>query len=572
MQCRFGLVAVTVSIAMALATASSAETTVFRNVRVVPMDEERILDSVVVVVRDGRIAELVPAAGFQRPPSASEIDGEGGYLIPGLVDAHMHHRHPDEFLNYISHGVTTVLALGQPLADLGRLREIQRQITTGEAIGPRIYTTAGTIANHLEIQSAEEGRAYVRRLKEEGYDFVKVYNEISQPVFDAVVDEGHQLGLAVFGHVPRNFPAEYSLTHGLDVIAHAEELYFTYFDGPRDSELEQFEASHVPDPSRIRRVVELMLEHDVALIPNLVFGFNTMRFWSNEAAVFAEPEMAYLHPAVAATWRSGNPARRDNIRKRMLRERIKYSLIHELTRRAHDAGVMIVAGSDAPLPGLHPGQSLHGEMRELVKAGLTYFATLATATRTAGELVAKFVDEGARIGRIEPGFEADLVLLRGNPLDDIRHAAEIVGVMSDGRWYPRGDLDRRRRARSERYEMLRSVGEEIRAAVEQGRPAADIRALSSRPGLDDPDGQEFVRTAIEAVAAGAFRAGDIAKVLHVVTLNSEVFPDSAENWDTLGQVYEATGETEKALAAYRRALVADPAFEHAARRLEELEK
>ncbi len=454
--------AVLLMAAVAAAAAASAGTTVLRNVRVVPMDSERVSDSVVVVVRDGRIAEIVPAAGFETPPSAEEIDGEGGYLIPGLVDAHMHYRHADDFLNYLSHGVTTVLGLGQPEKDLARLREIQVQIAAGEKIGPRIYTTGGTIANHVDLETAEDGRAYVQRLKREGYDFIKVYNETPRAVFDAVVEEARLQGLSVFGHVPRNYPAEYSLAHGLDVVAHAEELYFTYFGGPRDSQLDEFDASHVPDLSLAEGIVDLMLEHEVALIPNLIFTFNTMQLWNDEEAVFAAPEMAYLHPALAAAWRSGSPARRDRIRKRMLRERIKYSLIHELTRRAHEAGVMIVTGSDAPLPGLHPGLSLHGEMRELVKAGLSYFEALSAATSAAGELVARFVEPGARIGRVEPGYEADLVLLRRNPLEDIRHAAEIAGVMSDGRWHPRSELERLRRGRSERYAVLSSVSETCR--------------------------------------------------------------------------------------------------------------
>lgn len=557
--------AVLLTFAAAVAGAAFAGTTILRNVHVVPMDTERVSDPVVVVVRDGRIVRIAPVAGFETPLAAEEIDGEGGYLIPGLVDAHMHYRHADDFLNYLSHGVTTVLGLGQPEKDLGRLREIQGEIAAGDRIGPRIYTTGGTIANHVDLETAEAGRAYVQRLKREGYDLVKVYNEIPREVFDAVVEEARLQGLSVFGHVPRNYPAEYSLAHGLNVVAHAEELYFTWFGGPRDSQLEEFDASDVPDSSLVDGVVELMLEHEVALIPNLVFTFNTMQLWNDEEAVFAAPEMAYLHPSVAAAWRAGSPARRDRIRKRMLRERIKYSLIHELTRRAHEAGVMIVTGSDAPLPGLHPGKSVHGEMRELVKAGFSYFETLSAATRTAGELVARFVDPGARIGRVEPGYEADLVLLQDNPLEDIRHAAEISGVMSDGRWHPRSELERLRRERSERYAVLSSVSETLRAAVAEGSPAADLRALLGSSGIDDPDGQEFARTVIESVALGAYRAGDIQEVLRVVTLNTELFPGSAEGWDTLGQVYEATGELGKALAAYRRALEADPAFEHARR-------
>jgi hypothetical protein len=549
-----------------------AQTAVFRNVRVVSMNDERVVDGMAVVVRDGRISEIAPADEVETPPSAREIDGTGGYLMPGLVDAHMHLRHRDELLNYVAHGVTTVLGLGQPVDDLEELLVLRREVADGTRLGPRIYTTGGVIALHVDPENPAEARAYVRKLKADGFDLVKIYNRTSREVFDAVVDEAHRQGLAVFGHLPRGLPATYSLANGIDVVAHAEELYFTFFGGPSDDELGAFSAADVPDPDASTEVIDLMREHDVALIPNLVFTFVAMKFWDNEDAVLAEPEMAFLHPTLAASWRVSNPGRRDQISKRMLRERIKYGLIHELTRRAHEAGVMVVAGTDSSLAGLHPGLSLHSEMRELVKAGFTDFEALAAATSTAGELVARYVDHAARIGRIEPGYEADLVLVADNPLADIRNAAEVLGVMADGRWHSADELSRLRSQRIDRYGALRGTAAAIRTAVSAGQPAAEIRRMIADLGKGDPEFLEFGRETVETIAESAYREGDLAELLRVAALNTAIFPDSVETWDLLGQVHEELHDRGRALAAYRRALEVDPSAEHARQQVEAIER
>lgn len=425
----------------ALALSSAHADLLIRNVNILTMDDPGFVENHAVVVEGGRIASLVPDAAVAPDFDGTVVDARGGFLTPGLIDAHVHHREHVEYANYVAHGVTTVLGLGQG-DSLDAMLNVKAAIDGGTLLGPDVYTTGGAIANHVWIDDPGEARDYVRRLAADGRPFVKIYNEIPQDVFDAVAGEAAAQGIAVFGHIPRNFPAAYSIANGLDVVAHAEEFYFTYFDGPRDSELDAFDGSQIPDAGESAAILDLMVEHDVALIPNLVFTFDQMRFWRDERTVLADPETAYLHPALRADWMRRNATQRDNVLKRMLRERVKYNLIHEFTRRARDAGVLLVTGTDAPLPGLFPGKSLHAEMRELVKSGLTYEEALAAATRNGGELVAKYVDADARVGRIAPGYEADLVLVSDDPRADIRHMSAIAGVVVDGRWLSDTELER----------------------------------------------------------------------------------------------------------------------------------
>lgn len=423
---------------------------VITNVTIVAMDGSAPLEGKAVVIESGRIRKLIDARDVDEALGATVIDGRGGYLTPGLIDVHVHHRENIDYLNYVANGVTTVVGLGQGRS-AEEFRQLRDKIAAGRFIGPRVYTTAQAIANQIKIDDPDVAREYVHRLNGEGYDLIKIYNNIPKDVFDAVVDESAKVGLCVFGHLPRNFPVEYSLSHGLDVVAHAEEFYFAYFGGPRDQELNAFDGSALPDISKAQAVIDLMAQNEVALIPNLIFSFTIMKFWEDEDATLADPELGYWHPSLRDDWRQANGARRTRIDKRMLRERIKYGFVHEFTRRAHEAGVLIATGTDAPVQGVIPGSSLHGEMRELIKTGFSFEEALAAATRSGGLLIAKYVDAQSRIGVIAPGYEADLVLVAENPLDDIRNMSRIEGVMVDGAWLERASLDRLRSELVGRY-------------------------------------------------------------------------------------------------------------------------
>src|SRR5205814_507858 len=142
---------------------------------------------------------------------------------------------------------------------------------SGELVGAHLYATGEAIANHIQLNTPVEVEPFLTRLHEQnGLEFVKVYNEIQQDVFDAVVAGAHRRGMGVFGHMPRRFPPQYTLTHGLNVVAHMEEFFFTEFQGPRDRDLDTFSPDWTPDYSKINPILDLVAENHVAIIPNLV--------------------------------------------------------------------------------------------------------------------------------------------------------------------------------------------------------------------------------------------------------------------------------------------------------------
>ena len=420
------------------AVAHQPARTVISNVKIVTLDDRGVIEGG-VVIRDGHIEHVL--AGQSAPRGATVIDGEAGYLIPGLIDAHVHFQEANELATYLRYGVTTVLSLGDSEDRIEPLLAARRRQEAGELTGAHLYATGRTIANHIRIENVAEVEPYLDLLQSRGFEYVKTYNEIPQDVFDAVVAGARRRGMGVFSHMPRNFPPEYTLSHGVNVIAHMEEFFFTTFAGPRDSVLNSLQPDWTPDYSRIDPILDIAARNDVAIIPNLIAPDTFQNLWVDESRTLDLPDLAYLAPEVAAVWRERNHSRRPQQALRQMREQIKYPLIRTMTYRAQRRGVLLLAGTDAPMPGLFPGRSLHQELRLLVSAGLSTQEALRAATINGGTAIRRWVDEGACVGVIRAGCEADLVLLRGNPLEDIRRTESIARVFADGRAFTPQQLE-----------------------------------------------------------------------------------------------------------------------------------
>ena len=188
-----------------LATAAAAQdVTVFRNVSVVPLDSERVLEAQTVVVRGERIAAMGPPASTQVPTNARVIDGTGRYLVPGLAEMHAHvpggndARFVEEVLFlYVANGVTTARGmLGEP-AHL----QLRERIARNEVVGPRLFTS-GPSLNDQRVNSPEDAARMVREQAAAGYDFVKVHPGPTRAEYDAAVTAAAASGIRLAGHVP----------------------------------------------------------------------------------------------------------------------------------------------------------------------------------------------------------------------------------------------------------------------------------------------------------------------------------------------------------------------------------
>ena len=424
-------------------TGARQPVTVIEHVTVIPMTERGVsIPDATVVVEHGRITALRGPV----PRGARRINGRGKWLIPGLMDMHVH-LPSDQFLPdnepprneppsltfdtqdimtpYIANGVTQIMHMDADAVAIGRRNEI----AAGKVIGPSMALAALIDGKRPEGRVAltpADGRQAVRDAKAEGYGFIKLYWRLDVETFLAINDEARLQGMKVLGHIPDAFEGqvEKAFVAGF-MIAHAEEL------AKQSLEFSDADAA---------RFAALARENGAALTGTLT----TMRWISSQTKSLDElralPTLQYLHPMVRRQWIArnsyfaGSSARRISYFDRMV------DFNRRLVGAFRAAGVPVVAGTDALNPGCVPGFALHDELVLLREAGLTNEEALAAATRVPATWLGVIADRGT----IEAGKRADLVLLDADPLVDIRNTRRIAGVMVNGRWLPRRTLDRMR--------------------------------------------------------------------------------------------------------------------------------
>ena len=384
-----------------------------------------------VIISDGIIKAIGPSATTTVPRGARVRDGSGGYLIPGLVDMHAHPfgegafagpGHPPTFGpdilgSYLHHGITTIRVMsGSPRSLAARAR-----VAAGELRGPRMIVCGPPVVTRRmprAVTSAAGARREVALQHEAGYDCIKIYARFSpanRDVHDALLGEAATRGLAVAGHVQFDLPPREAFR--MRTIEHLEQLP-RYFEGPqvtaasRDSALTALRASGTfVTPTigmhSIHRYIDpavlaaRLAQPDVRMIPREVY----------------DRELE----AIAA----GTHYLQDSAEARSQREFMERAL--RTTRLLHEAGVPLLAGSDAGGIFLHmPGRSLHEELSFLVEAGLSPLDALRAATINA----ARALGEEERRGSVAVGKVADLVLLEGSPLADVTNIQRIRWVMA----------------------------------------------------------------------------------------------------------------------------------------------
>jgi|SRR5579884_74440 len=181
----------------------------FENVTVVPIDEERVLPSQTVLIEGDRIARIGPAAELEPPDGTERIDGRGRFLMPGLFDMHVHFRDPGFGPLFVANGVTSVRNMWGELVH----RNWQRRIARLPIVAPYLYTTGPIIdgwppiwSGSVVVTRPEDAEEEVAEQHAAGFRAIKVYDNLSAPVYEALVAAARRRGMQVVGHVPRGWP------------------------------------------------------------------------------------------------------------------------------------------------------------------------------------------------------------------------------------------------------------------------------------------------------------------------------------------------------------------------------
>jgi hypothetical protein len=440
--CLFGVVALSACVAERPAGAGHVPASAplaLVGVTLIPMtDGVTSLADQTVIVRDGRIAAIGPRRRVAIPRGSQVIDGRGRFLMPGLADMHVHLEYlenPDVLKLFVANGVTTVRSMdGRPYI-LGW----RDQVKAGGLIGPRIVTAGPIIdgspparPDNLAVADPAAARAAVAEQASRGYDFIKLYSNLSQESYAAAADEARQRGLRVAGHVPRTVPLERAMA-SLWSIEHLGD-----FAGA-------IAAEGQTTPGYARRA--LAAPTDAARLDALVGKLAAARTWVIPATVqqdrwlappaevqkwLLEPSIRNLPPAVLDQWRASVErfsGRMDADDWAMLEQARRNRLA--VVAALHRGGVRLAIGTDTPNPFVGMGASVHLELANFVAAGMSPLDALRAATIAPAKMLGLEAEQGS----VELGKRADLLLLAGNPLDDIRNTARPAGVVLSGRWF-----------------------------------------------------------------------------------------------------------------------------------------
>ena len=404
---------------------------IIANVNVIPLYKDTILRAMDVVIENGKIQDIKKHTERRKSKwqKGLFIDGKGKYLMPALIDCHVHYGSNAALFQtydslYFQYGIVKVLALnGTP-----QLLQHRDSIRKGLVYGPEIQCSGPRVND--SVMTASQAKELLQNLKMAGYDFVKIYSDLSKEGFDEFSREAYMYGLRIAGHIPQRVTTSGVLHSNQELIAHAEEFLYNppvnYFMG-------NIEIPEKPDPIYIPALADSVRFYQKAVSPTLIAYKSILQSAINLEAYVKTVPLAMSHPiAIAWQWSKETSFIPKKFSSPLSVSRLQFGYGYQLklVSAFNKAGVLLLAGTDAPtLPGLMPGRSLHQEMQLLCEAGLSNYEALKAATTNP----ARFLKIHLDFGTIEVGKEASLLLLNKNPLEDISNTLEIESVFVKGK-------------------------------------------------------------------------------------------------------------------------------------------
>jgi imidazolonepropionase-like amidohydrolase len=420
------------------------------DVTVIDVRQDRASRPRAVVVDDGRITAI--GGSDQIPDGAQRVDGRGKFLIPGLVDMHVHlfnlssHRPPNDwtFPLYVANGVTAVREMRADADSMAQVVQWRKALENGELVAPRIIAAGIAVDGKSPADAAREVDAAATA----GADFIKVFSEVPEARWRMILEAARKRWLPVVGHAPAGLPLLASADGGQrsnehlmqayeacstiekQLLADRQGLEGEALNAKRDAQEAQALAAF--DRDVCRRVSKALAATGQVQVPTLVLANEDTLAAGGPPS--ADPRWRYLRADEHTRWEQflGGYTGQDAALAQQ-----RWPVARRIVLEMHQARVPIMTGTDAPMPGVYPGFSVHEEMAMLVESGLSPRDALRAATLAP----AKFLGIAGAAGSVEVGMRADLVLLDADPTRDIRNTRRIDAVLLDGRLLRRADLD-----------------------------------------------------------------------------------------------------------------------------------
>jgi imidazolonepropionase-like amidohydrolase len=427
---------------------------VLNHVTVIDVARGVALPDRAIEIEGARIRAVVASASYH-PPAASVVhDLSGRYVLPGFIDMHAHVLFPpldDDgrplpwfdrdtsralLRTLLLHGVTTVRDPGDATEAAVAVRGM---LAHGEIVGPRLFTAGRILTLEPMRHAIYATTTDERQVREEvawqaqvGVNFIKVYQDLSPTLVRVAIGEAHRRGIRVIGHLQSTTWTE-AARMGIDFIAHAAPWAPEYlpaaarpaYQPSMFGRIYWLEHLDLNSPA-VQEMIATLVEHHVSVDPTLM-AFRT-KFWGDDPGYTDNPRRTATPPKLWIGFaRRSNTA--DWTPEQYRAARAQWAKLLALVKLMYDRGVLLTAGTDTPFPWIVPGVSFHEELRLLAEAGIPAAAVVRMATINAALALKQ------NIGSVEPGKEADLVVLAANPLESLQNTERVEIVIKAGQIY-----------------------------------------------------------------------------------------------------------------------------------------
>ena len=400
-----------------------------------------------VIVIEGNTIKAVGVKGKITPPAGARVlDATGEFVLPGFTDCHIHYR---DWLGemLLAHGVTSICDNGNPTDWVLAQRDA---IAKGKVIGPRIWASGDQLGTRAPARNPEEALKTVREHIAKGVNKIAMTLPLDPPTMKVIIDEAHKAGIPVstLSMYPRD-----AIALGVDLFEHS---YTLFFGTKKGAVLEEIHRELLADVGRYDMkwekylmdadnddFIDLLVKHGTYIMPNMIYDFKVIHdrykeFERESIELATNPNLKYIPvddwlPQLTSNNEAGRrfdvglpPFEGEDTEYYKAWKKV-YRIQQEFIRKFVKAGGKILVGSDAPNKML-PGLAFHHEMQLLVDAGLTPMEVIVAGTSRP----AQFLRQQDRLGTVEAGKLADIVILRANPLQDITNARKIDTVIKDG--------------------------------------------------------------------------------------------------------------------------------------------
>ncbi|WZL81874.1 amidohydrolase family protein [Vallitaleaceae bacterium 9-2] len=351
-----------------------------KNATIITMENEEDVFKGSILVSNGIITFIGQDKHINYPKDVEIIDCTDKYILPGFADMHVHANEVQTHQRFLAYGVTLVRNMQGSKVHLDRRESIKK----GKLLGPEMFVGTPLFdgpdpmwpRDSIVLKQVDEVLPAIEMVIDEGYDFIKIYNNLSRDVFDEVMRIAEVKGILVAGHVPYKISAEYAAQKGL---WSSEHLY-----------------GHGIEYNKVDKLIESIqeiIDTDMWICPT------PMVHDTNDFERYVETSMS-------------------------MEKALQYM------KAFHNQGGKIVTGTDEYSHAIPAGSSLHETMKYMEGAGFTPYEILETVTINPARMLA--IQD--RVGTIKLNNDADLLIVDNNPLDNIENAMEIYAVMTKGRY------------------------------------------------------------------------------------------------------------------------------------------